>query len=345
MHSATGRALDAVVVVRRVSQAGPKMPGGAPPGSGSRPGRPITGKIGSRRYTVDQRPVRAVKRVIDGDTIVLENNERIRLIGVDAPETSHPDQPPEFGGEWATKFTEHVLQNEEVVLGYNGDRHDAHGRTRAYVYVANTNRLLNLELIENGYARARAFHDHPKHAAFKAAERRAIAARRGIHGLAHVLQKPGSPQTTAIAARPPTEIQPSPPPAAGHHRHPSALTWALIGIAATAVAALLLKGNNDPPWPTRMPDSVSQWDDNGDGRIWCIEARRHGIAPVPKNHPAYPFMYDADADGVGLRSLAGPRSPLTFRPHRPPAQRSRATPRITVFATWRNSGFLNNDGR
>ncbi len=36
------------------------------------------------------------------------------------------------------------------------------------------------------------------------------------------------------------------------------------------------------------------WDDNGNGQITCAEARRHGIAPVPRNHPAYVFMKDGD---------------------------------------------------
>ena len=45
-------------------------------------------------------------------------------------------------------------------------------------------------------------------------------------------------------------------------------------------------------------DPLTLWDDNGNGRITCEEARRHGIAPVPRNHPAYPFMLDGDGDGV-----------------------------------------------
>ena len=34
------------------------------------------------------------------------------------------------------------------------------------------------------------------------------------------------------------------------------------------------------------------------GRITCAEAEHHGIAPVPRNHPAYPCMQDGDGDGV-----------------------------------------------
>ena len=41
-----------------------------------------------------------------------------------------------------------------------------------------------------------------------------------------------------------------------------------------------------------------RWDDNRNGRITCKEARRHGIAPVPRDHPAYAFMRDADGDGM-----------------------------------------------
>ena len=43
---------------------------------------------------------------------------------------------------------------------------------------------------------------------------------------------------------------------------------------------------------------LDRYDDNGDGRIWCSEACRHGIAPVHRDHPAYRYMRDGDADGV-----------------------------------------------
>ena len=45
-------------------------------------------------------------------------------------------------------------------------------------------------------------------------------------------------------------------------------------------------------------DALAMWDDNGNGRITCAEARTHGIAPVPKGHPAYPYMRDGDGDGI-----------------------------------------------
>jgi len=46
---------------------------------------------------------RTVRRVVDGDTLVLENKERVRLIGVDTPETKHPRKPVEYFGKEASK--------------------------------------------------------------------------------------------------------------------------------------------------------------------------------------------------------------------------------------------------
>ena len=45
-------------------------------------------------------------------------------------------------------------------------------------------------------------------------------------------------------------------------------------------------------------DPLALYDDNGNGRITYAEARRHGIAPVHSDHPAYAFMRDGDGDGV-----------------------------------------------
>ena len=45
-------------------------------------------------------------------------------------------------------------------------------------------------------------------------------------------------------------------------------------------------------------DALVLYDDNGNGRITCAEARAHGIAPVRREHPAYQYMRDPDGDGV-----------------------------------------------
>ena len=45
-------------------------------------------------------------------------------------------------------------------------------------------------------------------------------------------------------------------------------------------------------------DALARWDDNGNGRITCAEARRHGIASVERGHPAYSYVRDGVGDGV-----------------------------------------------
>ena len=44
--------------------------------------------------------------------------------------------------------------------------------------------------------------------------------------------------------------------------------------------------------------ALARYDDNRNGKITCKEARRHGIAPVHRSHPAYRYMRDGDSDGV-----------------------------------------------
>jgi micrococcal nuclease len=51
-----------------------------------------------------------VERVVDGDTIPLQSGERVRLIGVDTPETKHPKKPVEYFGKEASAFTRSMME-------------------------------------------------------------------------------------------------------------------------------------------------------------------------------------------------------------------------------------------
>ena len=53
--------------------------------------------------------------------------------------------------------------------------------------------------------------------------------------------------------------------------------------------------------PLRRGDDVlSRYDDNRNGRITCKEARRHGLAPMHRSHPAFRYMRDCDCDCDGV---------------------------------------------
>ncbi len=61
--------------------------------------------------------LRTVTRVIDGDTLILDGGGRVRLIGVDTPETVHPTKPVEFFGREASAFTKRMVEGKEGATG------------------------------------------------------------------------------------------------------------------------------------------------------------------------------------------------------------------------------------
>ena len=100
-----------------------------------------------------------VMRVIDGDTIVVGNQERsikVRLIGVDTPETKHPNKPVQYYGKEASRFTRNLLKGEQVYLVSDPSqgKTDRYGRTLAYVYRAPDGLFVNAEIIRQGYGHA-----------------------------------------------------------------------------------------------------------------------------------------------------------------------------------------------
>ncbi|HEX4149274.1 MAG TPA: thermonuclease family protein [Pirellulales bacterium] len=121
-----------------------------------------------------------VLRVVDGDTFLLENRTRVRLIGVDAPETVKPNSPVEPWGPEASRFTHQFLDGQRVRLEFDHERHDRYGRLLAYVWLGH--RMLNEELLRAGLARYEPHYDYSpaKKALFRRLEGEARAAHCGI---------------------------------------------------------------------------------------------------------------------------------------------------------------------
>ncbi len=92
-------------------------------------------------------------RVVDGDTIVVDiggKQEKLRLIGVDTPETVHPEKPVEYFGKEASEFTKKMVEGKQVRVEYDWQRRDKYGRLLAYVYLLDGS-FLNAEIIKQGY--------------------------------------------------------------------------------------------------------------------------------------------------------------------------------------------------
>lgn len=137
--------------------------------------------------------------VIDGDTFAVDDGEKIRLIGIDCPESGR------WYADQATALLDSLLSDKELRFEYGNDRNDRYGRTLAYVYVDDT-LLINLELIKRGVATALLRYPHGREAQFLDAELIARRAGVGMWGSTSAGLK-----TTAAAVLPQTEVAPTLP--------------------------------------------------------------------------------------------------------------------------------------
>jgi len=85
-----------------------------------------------------------VTRVLDGDTIEIESGERVRYLGINAPESGQP-----FFTE-ATRENERLVAGRTVALEFDVQTQDRYKRLLAYVWVGDV--LVNEEIVKNGYA-------------------------------------------------------------------------------------------------------------------------------------------------------------------------------------------------
>lgn len=122
----------------------------------------------------------------DGDTIAVDMNgtrETIRLIGVDTPETHHPNLPVQCFGPEASSFTKQLISNQKVRLAADptNQNRDRYNRLLRYVYLSD-GRLVQNEIIKNGYGFSYTQFPFTKTAEFEALEDEAKAHNRGLWG-------------------------------------------------------------------------------------------------------------------------------------------------------------------
>jgi micrococcal nuclease len=125
-----------------------------------------------------------VVRVVDGDTIEVSidgEEEDIRYIGVDTPETVKPDAPVECYGHRASAANQRLVEGRSVRLVFDRERRDVYGRLLAYVYAGE--RFVNAALVREGYARTLTIAPNTAHAdLFARLQKRAGRAGRGLWG-------------------------------------------------------------------------------------------------------------------------------------------------------------------
>ena len=79
----------------------------------------------------------SVRYVIDGDTVILTDSRKIRLIGIDTPELGHDGNPDQPYARQARDYLIKLLhtQHERLYLVYDQERHDKYGRTLAHLFL------------------------------------------------------------------------------------------------------------------------------------------------------------------------------------------------------------------
>lgn len=105
--------------------------------------------IGVIRLNGDGSDLLLVVRVIDGDTIELENGEIVRYLLIDTPETMHPEKPVECYGPEASEANRRLTEGQKVRLERDVTDRDTYGRLLRYVYVDGA--LVQAELVREGY--------------------------------------------------------------------------------------------------------------------------------------------------------------------------------------------------
>lgn len=111
--------------------------------------------------------------VVDGDTLYVEaggKEVKIRLIGIDTPESVHEDESKNtVYGTYASDYTKQILENVATVyLEYDKDTEDDYGRTLAYIWLSDdtgsVENMLNAILLRDGYAMDKVFMPNDKYA-------------------------------------------------------------------------------------------------------------------------------------------------------------------------------------
>lgn len=135
-------------------------------------GRLFSGDLESHFHSKEEVPVGRnydysnilVTRAVDGDTLVLENNKRVRLIGIDTPEMHDSNKLNRDAqrsgqdiaaikqlGRRSYEFTKNLVEGKRVRLEYDVERLDRYKRILAYVYLLDGT-FLNAKIVEEGYA-------------------------------------------------------------------------------------------------------------------------------------------------------------------------------------------------
>ncbi|NCN44974.1 MAG: hypothetical protein COU63_00115 [Candidatus Pacebacteria bacterium CG10_big_fil_rev_8_21_14_0_10_36_11] len=126
-----------------------------------------------------------VTRVVDGDTFEIESGEKVRLIGIDAPETVHPQQPVECYGKVSSETLKKLIEGKQVTMEKDVSETDRYGRLLRYVYI--DGQSINEFLVQEGFAYASSYPpDVAEQTKLKDLQQQAMVSGKGLWGTCEV---------------------------------------------------------------------------------------------------------------------------------------------------------------
>lgn len=176
----------------------------------------LCGTASNRHAIADGVKEDEVLDVVDGDTVKLASGGRVRLIGVNTPETVAPKQkagaPPDCFGPEASKFTKELLpKGTRVNVELDEGPTDRYGRGLVYLYRAKDGLFVNAELVKQGLARRMRIAPNVRYdAVFTKMEQEASAAGRGLWKACPVGVQSARAGAGGTAAKPPVAQGASP---------------------------------------------------------------------------------------------------------------------------------------
>ena len=221
----------------------------------------------SKSISAATRETAFVSRVIDGDTIVLQDGRKVRYIGVDTPETVHPNKEIGCFGQQASDKNKQLVLGKTVELEKYVSDTDRYGRLLRYVYLDGV--MINEKLVAEGYATVVTYPPDVKYKdTFLAAQANARQAKLGLWS--DVCADGSVPETTKKQKN---------------------------------AASASTKNNNAVVTTTPIPATVTtQSNTTNDARQCpsnCTQAREMGMTNMTPGHPCWQDKFDRDKDDIG----------------------------------------------
>lgn len=118
--------------------------------------------------SVDGVEIVKIQRVVDGDTVELEDGRKVRLLYIDTPETVKVGTPIQCFGPEASKYTKEMLTGKFVQMVADNDPQDRYARELRIIYLEGKDttdiaQSLNADLVKRGYARVKTYSPNKKY--------------------------------------------------------------------------------------------------------------------------------------------------------------------------------------